>query len=444
MGNFFSENYPSFFLTISYYNDVIQTQKGRITYMLIDQRKVTLKATKHYNNSYNYLITVYPGLKRGKAEFNRKKLQKKTFPNEEDFALNHNEESIKKLLKKDNNALTSDEYNSFAPLFDCEPTILFKDVDEINEFEQAILKECFSKLEHCIHDLCRSNVSIDVPTLKRALMRDHNHFYYEPVLAAIEFTRLFCTDLMMLENDFSEKCFDLVCFKQYLDTAFNFLKENIYPIFKTFGDYSFSYVRKCDGTEINDYVNQTLIGLDDWLKKTILEKLSSKNGKSAFLVLQDGVPVYDTNIKKSKEDIRKAKANENSGMYLTKYLGRYRRYQGLSLYSKKLNKGAEIVAVNNWIDLFSFLKRQVLLHSANFKDKNRENDLLDENCDNLLSHIFTYKIECCNFITNYNRQNEILDMVNNVGSDVLPAILQEYINMVNNSVNYELFIGELL
>lgn len=412
--------------------------------MLIDQRETTLEVTKHYNNSYNYLLNVYPELKKGKAELNRKKLQEKVYPNEEDYELSHNEDSVKKLLNKRNNSLTIDEYNSFAPLFDYEPMILFKNIDEVNDFEQAVLKECFGRFKYCIHDLCQTNVNIDVSTLKRALMRDHDHFYYEPVLVAIELARLLCTNLMVLENDFSEKCFDLEYFKQYLDVVFNFLQENIYPIFKTFGKYSFNYIRKCDGTKVNNYINQTLVGLDDWSTEIVVKKLNLKNGKSARLVLKDGVPFYDTDIKKNEEDIRRAILLENSGMYLIKYLGRYCRYQELSLYSNKLNKGAEIVAINNWIDLFSFLKQQILLHSANFENTDRENSRLDKECDNLLSHISTYKMECCNFITTNNRQHEILDMINNAGSNILPVILQEYIKMVNNSVNHELLIGELL
>lgn len=444
MGNFQKKIYPSFFFKIGYYNGVIYIRREEITFMLIDQREKMLETTKHYNNSYNYLLSVYPELRRGKTQLNRKKLQKKVFPNEEDYSSNHNEESVKKFLNKKDNSLTADEYSSFVALFDYEPMILFKNIDEINDFEQSIMKECFFKIKYCIHDICRPNKNIDVLTLKRALMKDRNYFYFEPVRAAIEFARLFCTDLLSLENTFSEKDFDLVCLNQYLDVVFNFLEENMFPLLKTFGKYSFNYIRNHDDTKAEDYVNQVLIGLDDGSRKTILEKLKSKNGESTKLVLKDGTLSYDESIEKSEEDIRRAILVENSGMYLTRYMGRYRRYQELSLYSNKLNKGAEIVAVNNWIDLFSYMKKQILLHSAAFEDQNQKNDRLGENCDSLLSHISAYKLECCNFFTSYDRQREFLNMIDNIGSAVLPAILQEYIKMVNNSVNYELFIGELL
>lgn len=414
--------------------------------MLIDQRKKTLEATKHYNNSYNYLLNVYPELKKGKVELNRKKLQKKVFPNEEDYSLDHNEESIKKLLNKNNNVLTSDEYSCFASLFDCEPMILFKNIDEINYFEQEILKECFSKFKYFIHDLCHLKKNVDVLTLKRALMRDHNHFYFEPIQSAIQFTRLFCAQLLEFEKHSSKKVsVDIKLLNRYLDMVLNFLKKNIYPIFRTFGRYSFKFIRNnCDHDKIENYVSQSLVGLDDWSKRTILENLFARGGKSARLVLDDGIPSYDESIEKSEKDIREAQLIENSGMYLTKYLGRYRRYQRLSLYSNKLNKGAEIAAVNNWIDFFNLMKQLVLLHSANFKDKDHENDTLDENCSSFLSYIFVYKIECCNVITTYDRQHKILNMIDNTSTAILPAILQEYIKIANNSVSNELFIGELL
>lgn len=395
--------------------------------MLIDDRKTVLKTAKKYNNSRNYLLNVYP-LKLGEKEMNRKKLLKMAYPDENNASLlNQNEESLAKLLKKDNGSLTAIDYSRFSKLFAYESLLLFKDIDEINIFENQILNECFDKFNCFIHDSLRCNAGdIEVFSLKKSMMRDHDHFYYEPVKAALECIRFFCSDLRILENQIITEGLNYANLKKYLNVAQNFLNEGVMPQHKVFGKFSFNNMRN---DPKNDVFEKSLIGLDEYTKQTTLSLLMARNGESARFVLGDkGFFKKDQNP--SEFEIRKAKVIEDSGMHLV-ILGRFRKYNSLSLYSDKLSKGAEIVAVNNWIDFFTELKQLLFLYAT----ASNKSQLIQMNCSNLLDTII--ELEFGEVSATKNEKMKKLQLqIDNIGSLILPILIEDYTRLINSSVVY--------
>lgn len=399
--------------------------------MLIDDRKTVLKASKKYNNSRNYLLSVYP-LRLGKKEMNRKKLLKMIYPNENNASLlNQNEESLAKLLKKDNSSLTAVDYNRFSELFAYQSLLLFKNVDEINDFEDQILNECFDKFNRFSHDILSFGTGgMKVFDFEKSLMRDHDHFYYEPVKAALECIRFFCSDLRILEDQIVTEGLNYAVLKKYLNVAQNFLNEVIMPQHKVFGDCSFSDMRN---NPKNDIIERSLIGLDEYIKQETLSLLMAKDGESAKFVLGDE-GFFKKDQQPSEFEIRKAKVIEDSGMHLV-ILGRLRKYNYLSIYSDRLNKSAEIVAVNNWIDFFTGLKQLLFLY-ATASNKSKP---IQMNCGYLLDTITELELEEKDAIKSNAKVNKLQLKIDNTGSLILPTLIKDYTRLINSSVVYSFF-----
>ena len=417
--------------------------------LIIDHRKTTLKETKRYNNVRNYLLGK-DDTRKGNKELDRQKLLELVFPDDINNSglIDSDNDRINNWLKSSNNSITAEDYILLSKHFDYDALIFFRNVDEICEFENSILKACF----HKIIDFTRKKFDEDkfLPIeLKRMAVKSPDHFYFQVVESSINFMRLISSKLITLEEEIYYRGLDMKLLQKYLTTSFDLIKTKIFPRYQTWGDFSFKDAR--NGTINDKRIIDALAGLDAYTQKDTLATLKAINGESAQFILGNDGNIEKADWKVNKNEIEEAKLKEDTGMYLTNF-GRFLEYNNLSKYHSKWNKSIEIIAVNNWIDLFESLKTQLLLHSSEFELKdqiqpdtdNKEEYFIEKKCNFLLFYISSYRFHNISMVDDPRDLNGLLKEIDNTGECVLPILLQEYRNMLNNSVNPAIFTDELV
>lgn len=419
--------------------------------MIIDHRKVTLKETKHYNNVRNYLLGK-DDTKKGDKELDRQKLLELIFPDDINNSglVDSDNDRINNWLKSSNNSITAEDYILLSKYFNYDVLILFKNIDEICEFENLVLKACFKKLIDFTKKKFDDNKFF--PTeLKKLAAKNSNDFYFQVVESAINFTRLISSKLIMLEQEIDRQGLDVELLQKYLTISLSLINKRIFPNYQVFGDFSFEDAR--NGKVDDKQIGAALIGLDSFAQTVAKVLIKAKNGESAKFIIDEetdeGFEYKDCDP--NKFDVERAKEEEDSGVYLMS-LGRFVKYGNLATYSAKWNKSVEIIAVNNWIDLFKSLKNQLLLHSSEYAVKSRDQQkadnkkgyFIDEECSLLLDCISDYRFYNTSVIKDDRLLESRLKKIDNIGEYVLPILLKEYRELLNSSANPAFFINQLI
>ena len=362
--------------------------------MLMDNRNMVLDCTKDCNNLYNCRKRTFP---KGKKEAGIKPFIKALYPTHDDFLMDSDERNIHRWEKSNSKSKIyykiSANIRDLVNVLQCQPyELYFENIDDCVEYENKFLIECFNKFEDELKNFVEDKNMVsneDIVRFQKKITASPDYFYYQVMESAINVCELFDTQIVQLETELRYKSLekevveDKLNLKEYifkfLNIVKNFLNNTFFKLYNVLGKYKFTDIylfnEELSKVELVKKKNRKISQVKVMLKEVGIPQ-QEWDDILVYLSCDDGSSIeLNENTDKSDYNIRYQKHIEHSGNYFYKLLGRFYEYTKLLNYlPDNLDKSLEIIAANNWNELFKSLITQIKIHALEYDSEMMRGD----------------------------------------------------------------------